>query len=96
MSQSRKPQGGIPLQDLTVLELDDEKTDQPYQWGDSPPTSAATPSRRRTQVVSKNNRFLLITAVGTRYVLGAASSEERQSWVSELKVASTSLSVGSR
>lgn len=36
----------------------------------------------------KVNRILLTTAVGVKYVLEAATAEERDSWLSEIKIAS--------
>ena len=40
----------------------------------------------------KVNRILLMTATGVRYTLEAASSDDRDSWVSELSIASKIIS----
>lgn len=76
--QSQKPQGAIPLTNLTVVELDNEE-----------PDTADTDRRatRKSRASSKLNRIVLITAAGRKYVLEAPSIEERDAWVSELQIA---------
>ena len=91
--QDSKPLGSIPLKDLTVTSLDD--TGSPTQL--TTPTSGAdtlpvgsgcipVKSRQRTNK-PKVNRFLLITANGMRYELQAANADEREAWLSQLKIA---------
>jgi len=50
--------------------------------------------RRRAQTI-KANRMLLITPTGVRFVLEAADAEERDSWLSQLKITSQLLSSAS-
>ncbi len=78
--QSKKHLGAIPLNGLTVLEMDDRDWKDPRQ-------------DRCTQ--STASRLLLITATGMRTVLEAVTIEERDSWVTHLRVAAASLEVPS-
>ena len=66
--------GAIPLKNLTVLELDENDE-----------TEAPSESAQQKKV-PKSNRILLITANGVKYVLRAATKEERAEWVAELKI----------
>ena len=74
--KSKKALGAIPLAGLSVLELDDRRKDS---------IDAAKPAR------VKVNRILLTTSVGARHVLEAVTPEERDSWVTHLKLVAASL-----
>ncbi len=74
--------GAIPLTGLTILELDDKDRK------DSVIGKAAS-------TVAKVNRLLLITATGAKTALEAVTIEERDSWVTHLRVAVASLEVPS-
>ena len=79
--QSEKPLGVIPLADLTVLELDNSECELPV-------------GRRKTSR-SRTNRILLITMTGMRVVLEATTGDERNLWVTDLKVAVASQQISS-
>ena len=87
-SQIEKPLGGIPLEGLTIMELDNE-----IEQDHSKPTNKSF-HRRRAHTI-KANRMLLITPTGVRFVLEAADAEERDSWLSQLKITSQLLSSAS-
>ena len=57
-------------------------------------SSATSTSRKRSKTVkaAKVNRIALITSSGVRYVLQASSPEDRDTWVSQLKIASRLIS----
>ena len=78
-SQIEKPLGGIPLEGLSIMEQDNE-TDKDLNQS----TSKSFYKRSRT----KANRIVLITPSGGRYCLEAIDAEERDSWVSQLRIAS--------
>ena len=92
-SQDSKPLGSIRLKDLTVTALDDTSSPTlpapPTSGSDTLPAgSGCIPVKSRQRNKPKVNRFLLITANGVRHELQAANAEEREVWLSQLKIAS--------
>ena len=60
----------------------------PTSGGDTLPAgSGCVPVKPRQRNKPKVNRFLLITANGVRYELQAANADEREAWLSQLKIA---------
>ena len=83
-SQIEKPLGGIPLEGLSIMEQDNEKDDKDINQS----TRRSFHKHSRT----KANRIVLITPSGGRYCLEAIDAEERDLWVSQLRIASQLLS----
>ncbi|XP_064398429.1 pleckstrin-2-like [Halichondria panicea] len=99
--QMSKPLGTIPLRGLSVLALDNEGDAEPRLLSlTSPPATngsseaITTPRSKRSSKLLKLkvNRILLTTTTGGRIMLEAATSDDRDSWVAEINIASKMIS----
>ena len=87
--QDSKPLGTIPLKNLTVTALDDSPMLPPNSVNDTLPGRTGCVSvKTRKSSVPRVNRILLITANGVRYELQAVNPDDREMWISQLKIAS--------